>query len=131
MTGEKYSVAVNEQAARPYFSTILVFLTQRSVGLYQDGSPDAFHGKLAKIDSTYLDGISLTYGSNPRKHIWSLATGDVSGRSLIYDCPCNVGAPDTVPYFVGHDYYCESGNPTCVTSYQFSPMFSGIERAAV
>ena len=88
---------------------------------YQDGSPDAFQIKSEDIDSAYLDGISITYGSRPRKHIWSLAAGVASGRSLEYDCPCNVGAPDTVPYFVGHDYYCESGNPTRDTRQQFFP----------
>ena len=91
------------------------------VAAYQDGSPDAFHGQNANIDLTYLDGISLTYGSGPRKHIWSLAAGVASGRSLIHDCPCNVGAPDTVPYFVGNDYYCESGNPTPFLRQVFFP----------
>ena len=90
------------------------------VAAYQDKTPDGFHGKNQKIDSTYLDGISITYGS-PRKHIWSLAAGASSGRSKDYNCPCNTGAPDNVPYFVGRDYYCESGNPTTASAGKFFP----------
>ena len=40
---------------------------------YQDGSPDAFSpyidGGQTTIDSHYVDGISLTHGTSPRKHI--------------------------------------------------------------
>ena len=40
---------------------------------YQDASPDAFRSKSQVrsrlIDNNYVDGISLTYGSNPRNHI--------------------------------------------------------------
>ena len=85
---------------------------------YQDKTPDAFHGKLALIDSTYLDGISITHGK-PRKHIWSYAAGGRSDVSSGYDCPCNVGGVDDVPKFVGDDWYCESGNPTAHTIYKF------------
>ena len=38
---------------------------------YQDKSPDAFRGQQLSVDSNYVDGISLTHGRNPRKHIWT------------------------------------------------------------
>ena len=41
---------------------------------YQDRTPDAFgHALTQSIDGTYVEGISLTHGSNPRKHIWTFA----------------------------------------------------------
>ena len=90
------------------------------VAAYQYKTPDAFRGTGALIDSTYLDGISLTYGS-PRKHIWSLAAGLRSGVNSALDCPCNTGGVNTVPTFVGKDYYCESGNPTATYEFIFYP----------
>ena len=44
---------------------------------YQQKTPDAFlpynHRGQRTIDSYYVDGISLTHGSSPRKHIWTFA----------------------------------------------------------
>ena len=74
---------------------------------YQVGHTDAFHSS-SSIDSPYVEGVSITYGS-PRMHIWTLAadlseTGDSS-------CPCDSGSTNSPPSFVGNNYYCESGNP--------------------
>ena len=38
---------------------------------YQYRAPDAFNINSNNIDSCYVDGISITYGSSPRKHIWT------------------------------------------------------------
>ena len=40
--------------------------------VYQFGTTDSFR-KSQTIEHNYLDGISLTYGKKPRKHIWSFA----------------------------------------------------------
>ena len=44
---------------------------------YQYGSPEAFgpyfHNQDYTIDSGYVDGVSLTHGQTPRKHIWTFA----------------------------------------------------------
>ena len=76
---------------------------------YQQKSPDGFHpyteGSLT-IDSTYVDGISLTHGS-PRKHIWTFVSALHEHNSAWPDvCPCtntrNIQhAP--IPSFVGQD----------------------------
>ena len=87
---------------------------------YQYKSPDGFRGKGASIDSTYLDGISITHGK-PRQHIWSYAAGLISGGVGALDCPCNEGNPDTVPKFAFDNWYCESGNPTATVEYIFFP----------
>ena len=89
---------------------------------YQFGVPDGFpplHGTNAipNIDNcnTYVDGVTITYGSNPRKHIWTYACGVgeiVDGNDFIrpYTCPCNSDSSGTsVPELVGSAYYCESG----------------------
>ena len=63
----------------------------------------------SSIDSQYVDGISITYGSNPRQHIWTYAGGREELSVSSDDCPCNTESSEVVPDFVGNDYYCESG----------------------
>ena len=76
---------------------------------YQIGSDDGFGTTSTSIDSTYVDGVSITYGTSPRRHIWTYAIGLLQG-SHTKSCPC---APTgkAPPSFVGSNYYCESGNP--------------------
>ena len=49
---------------------------------YQFHSPDGFPPLYDSNESpniencnTYVDGVTITYGSNPRKHIWTYACG--------------------------------------------------------
>ena len=83
---------------------------------YQLGSPDAFY--LNTIDSLYVDGVSVTHGS-PRQHIWTFAAALDETRTDQYVCPCtNINNPNTdfnIPFFVGGDYFCETGVPTGTT----------------
>ena len=75
---------------------------------YRYDSPTAFTGE--DIDSPYVAGVSITYDSNPRKHIWTYAGGDGengTGDSIL-DCPCINGSIASPPSFVGDNYYCES-----------------------
>ena len=85
---------------------------------YQKGWTRAFYGSHPyykyTIDQSYVDGLSITYNSNPRQHIWTFASG--SGERLtrnIWNCPCstekdvNVNRPITA---VGNNYYCESAS---------------------
>ena len=90
---------------------------------YQYRAPDAFgiNGiRSDNIDSCYVDGISITYGSIPRKHIWTYACG-ITSDNIPYPgfcCPCNsdnTEAPEYKPNFVGDNYYCESGIPPYVS----------------
>ena len=82
---------------------------------YQFGSPDALSAHLChfcnNIDSPYVDGVSITHGASPRKHIWTYAAGllkDSASDGLSLSCPCT-GHGLSPPNFVGSDYYCESG----------------------
>ena len=60
------------------------------------------------IGNPYVDGVSITHGASPRKHIWTYAVGAFDHRSVPATCPCSGGTPP--PSFVGSDYYCESGH---------------------
>ena len=101
-------------SASVFFSTYGVIYNKvcgRVIG-YQYGSPDAFPGGGdPNIDNIYVDGVSITYDNNPRKHVWTLRVGLVADNANLYifTCPCNTGNTGTVPNFVGCDYYCESG----------------------
>ena len=56
-------------------------------------------------------GLTLTFSSNPHKHIWSYVGGSYEQGTYRDSCPCNNGSQHmnyTGP-FVGNDYYCESG----------------------
>ena len=74
---------------------------------YQVASPDGFLGNDPNINQIYLDGVSITHGTQ-RTHIWSY----VAGYNETSICPCSDNSTNTPPSFVGNDYYCESGNPT-------------------
>ena len=94
---------------------------------YQDGSPDAFwqyfQDQSLTIDDNYLDGVSITYGNSPRKHIWTFAAAVHEVTSNHFVCPCT--KTDTeftgiVPPFIGQDYFCDSASRTNF-QYRFYP----------
>ena len=70
-----------------------------------------------------MDGVSVTQGSSPRKHVWTFLA-DYS-ESV---CPCSTGSTESVRSFMGNDYFCESGNPNNVAShilYTSDPLWDG------
>ena len=80
---------------------------------YQYASTDAFYSLSKGIDSYYVDGVSITYGQNPRTHIWTYASGIREDRVDHSSCPCNTGysgGRNVASTFIGNHYYCESGN---------------------
>ena len=85
---------------------------------YQQKSPDAFYpyngGGQRTIDSHYVDGISITHGHSPRKHIWTFAAALHEHNShWQFVCPCTNTRNSQVaqiPPFVGHDYFCDTGS---------------------
>ena len=85
---------------------------------YQVGSTNAFwqyynNQGSTTIDSTYVDGVSLTHG-NPRQHIWTFAAAlDRNGSLGVQSdrCPCQFEEnPFDPPPFVGEDYFCDADN---------------------
>ena len=100
---------------------------------YQYRSPDAFNTGFCRhpctIDNPYVDGISITHGDRPRKHIWTYTAGLTENNTVfnyILTCPCGGGTPP--PNFVGSDYYCESGLNTAPwhhVLYSDDPLWDG------
>ena len=107
---------------------------------YQNRTPDAFGGydvttRSNNIDSHYVDGISLTHGNNPRKHIWTFACAidDIGEHGLWRSyCLCtnmyNTTSSSPAPSFVANDYFCDTANENNVGGYRFyadDPLWDG------
>ena len=61
-------------------------------------------------DDFYVSGLSITYSSNPRQHIWSFVSGNSERSNNAGNCLCAsypYGATSP-PSFVANNYYCES-----------------------
>ena len=95
---------------------------------YQQKSPDAFwpyrNNRRLTIDDQYVDGISLTHGRNPRKHIWTFvgALDEVPSHGP-HICPCtNIHNAVTIPIppYVGSDYFCDTASESHF-QYRFYP----------
>ena len=67
-------------------------------------------GGSPNIDGAYVDGLSITHGTNPRQHIWTYAVGFREDDNRSPACPCNNGTTTVTPSYVGNDYYCESAS---------------------
>ena len=80
---------------------------------YQDETPDAF-GHTGRSKS--VDGISLTHGRNPRKHIWTFAAAldEVGNRFPNFNRPCTnrtlASSATQPPSFVKNDYFCDTAS---------------------
>ena len=99
---------------------------------YQNRGPVGFHSHdVFGIDSTYVQGVSLTHGQSPRKHIWTFAgASDEISSSPTFKCPCintNISPPPSVPDFVGNDYFCDTASSSHYSSifYPSDPLWDG------
>ena len=81
------------------------------------------------IDDAYVDGVSITFGNSPRKHIWTYAAGpqDIAQDDGSYNCPCKQNSIAVTPPYVSTDYYCESGVRLCCPPPYFynDPLWDG------
>ena len=102
---------------------------------YQVGTTDAFvatgHDSNPSINTSYVDGVSLTHGT-PRQHIWTLAAAFHEGNGL-RSCPCTnsntAHQTYTPPAFVRNDYFCDTGNADPTTHHNIfygdDPLWDG------
>ena len=79
---------------------------------YKYGTTEAFAEErinLRGLDNNYLDGVSITHGSTPIKHIWSFAAGSANPNNEFQGCPCDISETTTsgVP-FINEHFFCES-----------------------
>ena len=94
---------------------------------YEQGGPDAFRPfiqNIANISQVYFDGLAIMRG-DPRRHIWTYTAGYRDNSIGSDSCPCNNGSTQSVPPFVGNDYYCESGVNTCSGGNTNDPLWDG------
>ena len=79
------------------------------VNARQTGTLDGFMNEYGNVKSNtptleenYVDGISITHGLSPRKHIWTFSSSFYRSESV--DCSaCNFSKPD----FIGNDLSCD------------------------
>ena len=80
----------------------------RIYGRYSN-TPDAFdtfpvnRPVFPTINDNYVDGVSLSYGMNPRNHVWTLAATIPQNNRQDNCASCDY----LVPGFVGSDYSCQ------------------------
>ena len=114
------------------FSTVLSY--SRVCGrikAYQIGAPDAFTAA-GPIGSSYVDGISLTYGS-PKQHLWTFVAALNEDDSYPSSkCPCSnialVNQTSYPPSFVGENYFCDTAVSTLNYNralYSSDPLWDG------
>ena len=83
------------------------------------------------IDNVYVNGVSITYGNSPHRHIWTYAggPGEQASDTGTSSCPCKQSSTAAVPSYVGTDYYCEVGvedsNTATLTVYTNDPLWDG------
>ena len=79
---------------------------------YQKGDTVTFYGTSPSygktIDEAYVSGLSITYSTNPRQHIWTFASGRGEKSNGPFTCPCSNPAAYIPISSVGSNYYCES-----------------------
>ena len=102
---------------------------------YQYSSPEGFgpyyHNNNLTIDDPYVDGVSLTHGQDPRKHIWTFVNAKDESRSKYFTCPCtstDKAYAGVVPPFIGQDYFCDTGSespPRIGYFYRSDPLWDG------
>ena len=71
---------------------------------------ESLTGGTGTLDGLYVEGISLTYGSSSRTHIWTFAainTASNPGNNILL-CPCVSASAPEPPGFVGNNYFCDS-----------------------
>ena len=100
---------------------------------YQKGYVWGFWGSTTtqgnSIEGSYVDGLSITHGTEPRHHIWTYAGGYYEGHND-WGCPCNPNiSPIQPPSYVNDSYHCESGtanaSPSGITYFFSDPLWDG------
>ena len=85
---------------------------------YQSGYINAFRpyyssGGSVGLDGYFVDGVVLTHGDVPRKHIWTFAgTRDELVTHSWSGCTClrPTSFVPPPPFFIGNDYFCDAGS---------------------
>ena len=129
----------NTCAINPLYCSSIMYSTHNidytkvcgRIAAYQVGTTNAFRRYYENTgtttNSTYVDGVSLTRGSQ-REHIWTFAAAlDKQDRNKNSKCPCLFNK--TLPEFVGDDYFCDTGsmNEPQVDDFLTDPLWDGTD----
>ena len=120
-----------------FFSTYNVsfsYICGRIIG-YQVGGAEAFfaysdsRSPHSRIEDPYVDGVVIARGTE-KEHVWTFATSPSEQNYRGYVCPCtNSQSTQSIPSFVGQDYFCETGSTTDTPSsgvfYSDDPLWDG------
>ena len=92
---------------------------------YQVGSTDGFNAyslsRHTRIEDPYVDGVVITRGTEI-EHVWTFAASLSESVNEDFVCPCtNDQSTQSIPSFVGQDYFCETGITSGVSSGVFYP----------
>ena len=93
---------------------------------YQVGTTDAFRAYSAslhtRIEDPYVDGVVITHGRD-REHVWTFAASLQESADIPQSiCPCINGlSTQSIPSFVGQDYFCETGVTSGISEGVFYP----------
>ena len=88
---------------------------------YQKGATDAFVDAINypthSLETSYVDGVSMTYGvRDSRHHIWTFAAAAYEQDSSYLqkiNCPCTNtqhGFSHSIPVYLENSYFCDTGN---------------------
>ena len=97
---------------------------------YQKGRTQAIKDAWRGLESFYVDGVSITYGS-PRNHIWTFMASFKDHGQGAWECPCQINAYfGNVASFISDNYFCESGvntgqDPGASVYYFDDPLWDG------
>ena len=137
----------NESLPQPVFGTLggcsSVFFSTYNVSFshicgriigYQLGGPEAFFAYSdshhTRIEDPYVDGVVIAHGTE-KEHVWTFAASPSEQNYRGYVCPCtNSQSTQSIPSFVGQDYFCESGitnpdMPSAGVFYSDDPLWDG------
>ena len=113
-----------------YILFLMEFLTPECVGeslLINLGLQRGFiRQNQTRLEDPYVDGISITYGQNKRKHIWTFAVE--RNRANSGTCPCSTNIRIVTPHFINEDYFCERGTTSdagSVRLFDNNPLWDG------
>lgn len=108
---------------------------------YQQGDSAGFVGIVRNgrnLEQAYVSGVSITHGAvGSRQHIWSFAmtsTNSEISNGFLRSCSCTNPNADIAssfqhPFFVGDDYFCDTGNfggRTNPTFFDGNPVWDGV-----
>ena len=92
--------------------------------------PKSYPRCFSWANDNYVDGISVTHGRSPRRHIWTFAAAVNEDNPIPHNiCPCTDirnSPPPPVPDFIRDDYFCDTGSENYTSTSSTEMILSGM-----